>query len=92
MPFRLSLLFAAVTLAATMGLPLAGAGQENCTSSAHLRKCSLECCGRTSCAPSCQSDCVRACIDVCRRPQKQESYLGQLKTMQRRCGYVGGTK
>jgi hypothetical protein len=92
MSLRMSMLSAAVAVAATVGLPLVSAAQDVCTSSAQQRTCSMQCCGRWSCAPSCQADCVRACIDVCRAPQKQASFQGQLNDMRRRCGYVGGAR
>lgn len=90
MSLRLLLLSAAVAVSAAIALPAAGTAQDICASSAQQRKCSLQCCGRTSCAPSCQADCVRACIGVCRAPQAQADFDRQLSDMRQRCGYVGG--
>jgi hypothetical protein len=92
MVLRAHLLSAVVAVAAAIALPAAGVAQDQCASSAQQRTCSMQCCGRTSCAPACQADCVRACIDVCRAPQKQATYQGQLTEMKQRCGYIGGAK
>ena len=92
MVLRAHLLSAVVAVAAAIALPAASVAQDQCASSAQQRTCSMQCCGRTSCAPACQADCVRACIDVCRAPQKQATYQGQLPEMKQRCGYIGGAK
>lgn len=92
MALRRIVLSVAVAVAAMIGVPAASTAQDQCASSAQQRSCSMQCCGRTSCAPACQADCVRACIDVCRAPQKQASFQGQLNEMKQRCGYVGGAK
>jgi hypothetical protein len=88
MSIRLRILSAAVAGAAAIALPAASRAQDVCSTSAQQRQCSLECCGRLDCTPSCQAFCVRACIDACRTPAKQSSYQGQLAEMKRRCGYV----
>lgn len=90
MSLRMILLSAAVAVSAITGWPFAGIAQDRCSSSAQQRVCSQQCCGRTSCAPACQSDCVRACIDACRAPQAQPSFQAQLSDMRQRCGYAGG--
>ena len=85
---RLSLLAAAIASMAALALPLAGQAQDACSTSAQQRQCSIECCGRLDCTPSCQAICVRACIDACRTPSKQGAYRAQLDEMKGRCGYV----
>jgi hypothetical protein len=92
MVLHIHILSVVVAAAAAIVLPAASVAQDQCASSAQQRTCSMQCCGRTSCAPACQADCVRACVDVCRAPQKQGAYQGQLAEMKQRCGYVGGAK
>ena len=92
MVLRIHILSVVVAVATAIALPAASVAQDQCASSAQQRTCSMQCCGRTSCAPACQADCVRACVDVCRAPQKQGAYQGQLADMKQRCGYVGGAK
>lgn len=92
MVLRAHILSVAVAIAAAIALPAASVAQDQCASSAQQRTCSMQCCGRTSCGPACQADCVRACVEVCRAPQKQTSFQGQLNEMKQRCGYVSGAK
>lgn len=80
----------AMACAAGVALPPAGQAQDQCASPAKQRECSFECCGRATCAPSCQGDCVRLCIDGCRSPQVQSQYKQQLSILQARCGYRSG--
>jgi len=87
---RLSLLAALVAGAVAIVLPRAGGAQDVCSTSAQQRQCSIECCGRTACAPSCQASCVRICIDACRVPAKRGAYGAQLGEMKLRCGYSSG--
>jgi hypothetical protein len=68
--------------------PQAARAQDACSTSAQQRQCSLECCGRLDCTPSCQAICVRACIEACRTPSKQSAYRAQLDEMKARCGYI----
>jgi hypothetical protein len=49
--------------------------------------CSVLCCGRSPCTPSCQSDCVRACVDSCAAQQGQQAFSDRLSRLQARCGY-----
>lgn len=49
--------------------------------------CSVLCCGRSPCAPSCQSDCVRSCVDSCAAPAAQQAFSDRLSRLQARCGY-----
>jgi hypothetical protein len=81
---------AAAVVALAMILPSAAEAQDACSSPAKQRDCSVECCGRATCAPSCQGDCVRACVDACRTPQQRSVYQQQLQGLQQRCGYRGG--
>jgi hypothetical protein len=80
----------ALACAIPLALPLASHAQDGCASPTKQRECSIECCGRHACAPSCQGDCVRACIDACRSPQQQSHYRQQLPSLQARCGYRSG--
>jgi hypothetical protein len=81
---------AAAVWATTLGLPPAAQAQDGCSSPAKQRECSVQCCGRATCAPSCQGDCVRVCIDACRSPQFEPQYRRQLPDLQARCGFRSG--
>ena len=82
--------FCAAAVVAMLALPSGAMAQDGCTSPAKNRECSLQCCGRTTCAPSCQGDCVRQCIDACRMPQLRSRFNSQLPNLQARCGYRSG--
>jgi hypothetical protein len=88
MSWRWVLLAAMCAGALAVALPRTGSAQDACASSAQQRQCSLECCGRLDCTPSCQAICVRACIDACRTPSKQSAYRAKLDEMKARCGYI----
>jgi hypothetical protein len=85
---RWVLLAACAIALVAVALPQSGSAQDPCASSAQQRQCSLECCGRLDCTPSCQAICVRACIDACRTPSKQSAYRAKLDEMKARCGYI----
>lgn len=77
-----------LTAAAAIAFAPVSRAQDACSASAAQRKCSIECCGRLDCTPSCQAYCVRACIDACRDAGKLGSYQSKLSAMKQRCGYV----
>ena len=57
---------ALVAGAAMVAWASAGAAQENVCAAADQRQaCSFQCCGRRSCPPSCEVDCVKRCVDAC---------------------------
>jgi hypothetical protein len=58
-----------------------------CTEPDKQRACSVLCCGRSPCAPSCQTDCVRPCVASCSTPQDQQAFSTQLSRLQARCGF-----
>jgi hypothetical protein len=63
------------------------AAQENvCAAKDRRLACSMQCCGRRSCPPTCEVDCVKACVDACNSPEQQRSYGGQMRQLQLRCG------
>jgi hypothetical protein len=49
--------------------------------------CAILCCGRSPCAPSCQTDCVRPCVESCAAPQAQQAFSTQVPRLQARCGF-----
>jgi hypothetical protein len=58
-----------------------------CTAPDKQTACAVLCCGRSPCPPSCQSDCVRPCIDSCASTATQQAFGSQLSRLQARCGY-----
>ena len=79
---------AAATLIGTALLASSGAqAQANaCDSQAQRAACSEQCCGRRSCPPACEADCVRACVAACKDPSQASSYQNQMRSFQQRCG------
>jgi hypothetical protein len=65
-----------------------GAAQENVCAAADKRQaCSFQCCGRRSCPPSCEVDCVKRCVDACEGPATRSMEYGARKReLQQRCG------
>jgi hypothetical protein len=80
----------AIACAFLVALPAAGRTQDVCSSPAKYRECSTQCCGRTTCSPACQGDCVRLCIEACRNPATRSVYQQQLPGLQARCGFRQG--
>jgi hypothetical protein len=73
-----------------LALPLPGRAQDACSTPAKYRECSQDCCGRGTCSPACQGDCVRLCVEACRAPAAQSIYQQQLPQLRERCGYRQG--
>lgn len=64
-----------------------GVAQENaCAAKDRRQACSVQCCGRWSCPPSCEVDCVKACVDACDAPGRAEAYNARKRSLQLRCG------
>jgi hypothetical protein len=72
----------AVGAAATV----AAAQEDVCAAQDKRQACSMQCCGRRSCPPTCEVDCVKACVDACNSPAQQRSFGGQVRQLQLRCG------
>lgn len=80
----------AALLAGALLMPLVPAPQaqgDQCAGRETRIACSTQCCGRKSCPPSCEIDCVKLCVDGCRDPAKKVTFEAQKSTLQRRCGY-----
>jgi hypothetical protein len=67
-----------------------GTAQENvCAAQDQRQACSFQCCGRRSCPPSCEVDCVKRCVDACNpnSPKTRSLEYGARKhELQLRCG------
>jgi len=65
----------------------AGTAQENVCAAADQRQaCSFQCCGRRSCPPSCEVDCVKLCVDACSSQTRSLAYNTRKRELQLRCG------
>jgi hypothetical protein len=65
----------------------AGAAQENvCGAKDQRQACSFQCCGRWSCPPSCEVDCVKLCVDACSSQTRSLTYNSRKRELQLRCG------
>jgi hypothetical protein len=86
---RRTLLPIALFAVAALLVPLSpGEAQVSACASPDTQKaCSVLCCGRSPCAPSCQTDCVRPCVASCSAPQAQQAFSTQLSRLQARCGF-----
>jgi hypothetical protein len=63
------------------------AAQENVCAAADQRQaCSFQCCGRRSCPPSCEVDCVKLCVDACSSQTRSLTYDSRKRELQLRCG------
>ena len=64
--------------------------QENaCAASDPRQACSFQCCGRRSCPPSCEVDCVKLCVDACGSQTRSLAYDNRKRDLQLRCGNKG---
>jgi hypothetical protein len=64
--------------------------QENaCAASDPRQACSYQCCGRRSCPPSCEVDCVKLCVDACGSQTRSLAYDNRKRDLQLRCGNKG---
>lgn len=57
-----------------------------CRASNKRQACSYQCCGRHSCPPTCEVDCVKACVDACASTERFDAFLSRLRQLQIRCG------
>jgi hypothetical protein len=61
--------------------------QENVCAAQDLRQaCSFQCCGRRSCPPSCEVECVKLCVDACSSQTRSMDYNARKHDLQVRCG------
>jgi len=88
MPIGSKLLRVAVLAGAAMLISVSsGVAQENvCAAKDKRQACSVQCCGRWSCPPSCEVDCVKACVDACNVPDRAKAYALRKRDLQLRCG------
>jgi hypothetical protein len=69
-----------------------GYAQDNvCAAQDKRQACSFQCCGRRSCPPSCEVDCVKVCVDACSAPDRALAYGARKRELQIRCGNKGAT-
>ena len=78
-------LIAAVTFLASLSASEAQVAA--CAAPDKQTACAVLCCGRSPCAPSCQSDCVKSCVDSCATAPAQQAFNDRLSRLQARCGY-----
>ena len=85
-PMRAVLIAAGTLLAFSMP----AAAQENVCAAEDVRQaCSQQCCGRRSCPPSCEVDCVKLCVDSCGSQTRSLTYNTRKRDLQLRCGNRG---
>jgi hypothetical protein len=78
---------AIVAGAAMLACSSASVAQENaCAAQDQRQACSFQCCGRRSCPPSCEVDCVKRCVDACSSPTRSLEYGARKRELQLRCG------
>ena len=78
---------ALVAGATTLAWTSAGVAQENvCAAPDQRQACSMQCCGRRSCPPSCEVDCVKLCVDACSSQTRSLAYNSRKRDLQLRCG------
>ena len=84
---RIAQITALITSMAALGWAADGLAQENACAAADPRQaCSLQCCGRRSCPPSCEVDCVKLCVDACGSQTRSLAYNSRKRDLQLRCG------
>ena len=87
MSIHATVLAAATLIGAALFASSTAQAQANaCDSQAQRAACSEQCCGRKSCPPACEADCVRACVAACKDPSQASSYQNQMRSFQQRCG------
>ena len=64
----------------------AAAAQENACAAQDRRQACFQCCGRRSCPPSCEVDCVKLCVDACSSQTRSLAYDNRKRDLQIRCG------
>jgi hypothetical protein len=73
--------------AVILGWASSGAAQENACAAQDVRQaCSFQCCGRRSCPPSCEVDCVKLCVDASSSQTRSMAYGARKRDLQLRCG------
>jgi hypothetical protein len=78
---------AIVAGAAMLACSSASVAQENaCAAQDQRQACSFQCCGRRSCPPSCEVDCVKLCVDACSSQTRSLAYNSRKRELQLRCG------
>ena len=78
---------AIVAGAAILAYSSTGMAQENaCAAQDQRQACSFQCCGRRSCPPSCEVDCVKLCVDACSSQTRSLTYNSRKRELQVRCG------
>jgi hypothetical protein len=85
----LARVLATLVLALLLGATCAMAQENACAASDPRQACSYQCCGRRSCPPSCEVDCVKVCVDACGSQTRSLAYDSRKRDLQLRCGNKG---
>src|SRR5215831_7037751 len=85
----LTRVLATVVLALLAGTACAMAQENACAAPDPRQACSYQCCGRRSCPPSCEVDCVKLCVDACGSQTRSLAYDSRKRDLQLRCGNKG---
>jgi len=85
----LARVLATVLLALLAGTACAMAQENACAAPDPRQACSYQCCGRRSCPPSCEVDCVKLCVDACGSQTRSLAYDSRKRDLQLRCGNKG---
>ena len=80
---------ATVLLALLVDATYAMAQENACAAHDPRQACSYQCCGRRSCPPSCEVDCVKLCVDACGSQTRSLAYDSRKRDLQLRCGNKG---
>ena len=72
-----------------VGAACAVAQGNACATPDPRQACSYQCCGRRSCPPSCEVDCVKLCVDACGSQTRSLAYDSRKRDLQLRCGNKG---
>jgi hypothetical protein len=79
----------AAVLALLVGATHAMAQENACAAPDPRQACSHQCCGRRSCPPTCEVDCVKLCVDACGSQTRSLAYDSRKRDLQLRCGNKG---
>jgi len=79
----------AYLLALLVGATCAMAQENACATPDPRQACSYQCCGRRSCPPSCEVDCVKLCVEACSSQTRSLAYDNRKRDLQLRCGNKG---
>jgi len=80
---------ATILLALLVDATYAMAQENACAAHDPRQACSYQCCGRRSCPPSCEVDCVKLCVDACGSQTRSLAYDSRKRDLQLRCGNKG---